>query len=580
MSATFDTSPELARWRSRLLLAPAIAGLAFGLIVLALTLSSDHEEDRGLVAVVELLVGWSFVGTGLFAWWRRPANRTGALMTAVGFAWFASDLSESNEDLVFTIGIAVDSLFPGLAGHLLLAFPTGRLEGRAERWTVAAGYFVVTVLQVPALLFESEQPEGLHNLLLVEPDQDLSDRLDALQFAAAVVVIGASIAILIRRWRAATPPQRRVLSPVLSTGSAAFVVFAIANGFDAAGSPQHGLELLSQALLAAVPFGFLIGLLRSRLAQGPAIAALIGRLGQAPGHGELRAALADALGDPSLALAYWLPESGRFVDAAGGPVELPEGGWTEVQRGGERIAAIVHDASLGDEPQLVRAAGAAAALALDNQRLSAELRARIEELRASRARIVEAGDTERRRLERDLHDGAQARLVALAMKLRLARRRAEGDVAALLDESSADLQESLDELRELARGIHPAVLTDRGLAAALRSLADRAPLPVEIAGDPPEELPPAVATALYFVVAEALTNVAKYARASEATVRVQREGALMVAEVADDGAGGARLDAGSGLRGLTDRVAALDGRLELDSPPGGGTRLRVEIPLA
>src|SRR3954463_9802858 len=325
MSATFDTPSELARWRSRLLLALALAGVVLGLIVVALTLSSGHEEDRGLVAAVSLLVGWSFIGTGLFAWWRRPANRTGALMTAVGFAWFASGLSEADDDLLFTIGIAVDSLFPGLAGHLLLAFPTGRLERRAERWTVAAGYFVSTVLQVPSLLFEANEPQGLHNLLVLEPDQDLSDQLDALQFAAAVLVISASIAILIRRWRAATPPQRRVLAPVLWTGGAAFVVFAIANGFDAAGSPQHGLELLSQALLAAVPFGFLVGLLRSRLAQGPAIAELGGRLGRAPGPDELRVALADALGDPSLALAYWLPDSGRFVDAGGRPVELPDG---------------------------------------------------------------------------------------------------------------------------------------------------------------------------------------------------------------------------------------------------------------
>jgi signal transduction histidine kinase len=579
MTATFDTPTELARWRLRGLLALALAGLVFGLAVLALTLSSDHEEDRGLVAAVSLLVGWSFIGTGLFAWWRRPANRTGALMTAVGFAWFASGLSEADDDLLFTIGITLDSLFPALAGHLLLAFPTGRLHTRLERWTVAAGYFVSTVLQVPSLLFEASEPEGLRNLLVVEPDQDLSDWLDALQFAGAVLVIGVSIAIIARRWRDATPTQRRVLSPVLWTGSAAFVVFAIANGFDAADSPQHGLELLSQVLLAAVPFGFLVGLLRSRLAQGPAIAELIGRLGDAPDPDALRAALADALGDPSIALAYWLPHSERFVDAAGQPIDLPDGGWTEVSTAGRRIAAIVHDASL-DEPQLVRMAGSAAALALENQRLAAELRARIEELRASRARLVEAGDTERRRLERDLHDGAQARLVALAMKLRLARRRAEGapEVAALLDESSADLQESLDELRELARGIHPAVLTDRGLGAALRSLADRAPLPVELAGDPPEDLPPAVATAIYFVVAEALTNVAKYAQASVASVSVQRVAGRVVVQVADDGAGGARLDAGSGLRGLGDRVAALDGRLELDSPPGAGTRLRVEIP--
>src|SRR4051812_18991023 len=246
MSAAFDTPIELARWRSRLLLVLAAAGLVFGLLVLALTLSSDHEEDRGLVAAVSLLVGWSFIGTGLFAWWRRPANRTGALMTAVGFAWFASGLSDADDDLLFTIGIAVDSLFPGLAGHLLLAFPTGRLERRAERWTVAAGYFVSTVLQVPSLLFEANEPQGLHNLLVVEPDQDLSDQLDALQFAAAVLVISASIAILIRRWRAATPPQRRVLAPVLWTGGAAFVVVAVPHRVGAPGAPPPGAGAASQ----------------------------------------------------------------------------------------------------------------------------------------------------------------------------------------------------------------------------------------------------------------------------------------------------------------------------------------------
>ena len=556
----------------------AVAGVALGLGCLALTLDSNHEDDRALVAVVELLVGWSFIGTGLFAWWRRPANRTGALMAAVGFAWLAQTLSAANSDVLFTIGIALDSLFPGIAVHLLLAFPSGRLEGRAERWVVAWGYFVVTVLQVPSLLFEAGEPDDLHNLLVVKPDQPLSDRLDALQFVAALVLAVASGALVIRRWRAASPPQRRVLAPVAWTGGVSLAVFVVAKGFDAAGSPQLWLELVAEALLATVPFGFLAGLLRSRLAQASAVTDLVGRVGQAPTPEALRSALADALGDPSVDLAYWLPESARFVDAAGRPVELPDGGWTEVERRGERIGAIVHDPSLADEPQLARAAGAAASLALDNQRLSAELRARIEELRASRARIVEAADTERRRLERDLHDGAQARLVALAMKLRLARRKADGEVAALLDESSADLQESLDELRELARGIHPAVLTDRGLGPALRGLADRAPVPVELAGDAPADLAPPVATAIYFVVAEALTNVAKYARAQEAVVRVERAGERVLVEVTDDGVGGARLDGGSGLRGLSDRVAALDGRLEVESPPGAGTRLRVELP--
>jgi signal transduction histidine kinase len=459
------------------LVALAGAGLLAGLAFLALVLGSDHTDDRGVVAAVGLVVGWSFIGTGLFAWWRRPGNRTGALMVAVGFAWFATGVSASDQDLVFTAGIALDALLFALAGHLVLAFPSGHLQTKTERGVVGAGHLVVTVLQVPALLFEEEGGEEPRNLLMIEPDRRLSDALDAVQAAAAVAVIVASLTILVRPWRTATPPQRRALAPVMWTGAVAFAVFAVVLGFDAAGNPQDRLQLFALVLLATVPFGFLAGLLRSRLVQATAVSELVARLGHAPEPEALRSVLADALGDPSLALAYWLPEPGRFVDASGRPVVLQAGAWTEVELHGQRIAAIAHDPSLADEPQLVRAAGAAAALALENQRLSAELRANIEELRASRARLVEAGDAERRRLERDLHDGAQSRLVALAVKLRLARMKAsdEREVAAILDESSAELQASLNELRELARGIHPAVLTDRGLGAALEMLASRAP---------------------------------------------------------------------------------------------------------
>ena len=571
--------PTSPRASQRIILALAGAGLAFGLVVAWLTLVSDHVEDRGFEAALRLLVGWSFIGTGLYAWWRRPENRTGLLMAAVGFAWFATSVSASDNDLVFTIGIALDGIFAAVLGHLLIAFPTGRLATRAERLLVAGVYLSVTVLQLPALLFE-DTGSSPSNLLMVESNQDLSDLLDALQFAVVLVLILVSLVMIGRRRAHVAPAQRPVLAPVFWTGGACLAAFTLALTFDAVGSPKEGLERLALALFATVPFGFLAGLLRTRLAHGAAVSRLIARLGQVPGEDALRAALAEALGDPSLKLAYWLPDSERFVDAAGRPFPMPERGWTAVELHGRRVAAIVHEPALDEEPQLVRTAGAAAALALENQRLSAELRARIEDLRASRARIVEAGDAERRRLERDLHDGAQSRLVALAVKLRMARRRAEGrpDVTAILDESSAELQASLDELRELARGIHPAVLTDRGLGPALEMLASRAPVPVEVAGDV-DDLPPAVATAVYFVVSEGLTNVAKYARARHATVTVNRDDNRVVAEVADDGVGGADLARGSGLRGLADRVAALDGRLELQSPPGDGTRLRAEFPL-
>ena len=447
----------------RPLLLIGLAGFACGVAIFAITLSSDHVDDPGLEAALRLLVGWSFIGTGLFAWWRRPANGSGALMVAAGFAWFATGLSASDDDLLFTIGIALDALFPGILGHLLLVFPAGRARTSAERAVVAAIYFVVTVLQVPSLLFE--EPGVPLNLLIVHADQSLSDALDVMQLVAALIVFAWSWVLIGRRVRAGGAALRRPLVPVLVTGGAAFAVFAVSKVFDAAGNPSDALNWAGEALVATIPYGFLVGLLRTRLAQGAAVSELIARLGDAPGEGPLRAALADALGDPTLALAYWLPESERFVDALGHPVTVAGPGWTEVEVQGRRIAAIAHDPALHEEPQLVRAAGAAAALALENQRLSAELRARIEDLRASRARLVEAGDAERRRLERDLHDGAQSRLVALALKLSLARRTVDdgSETATLLEESSQELQASLDELRELARGLHPVVLTDRGL---------------------------------------------------------------------------------------------------------------------
>ena len=244
--------------------------------------------------------------------------------------------------------------------------------------------------------------------------------------------------------------------------------------------------------------------------------------------------------------------------------------------------ALIHDRRLCESPELLRDAAGAAALALENGRLEVELRAQVEALRASRARIVETGDAERRRLTRDLHDGAQQRLVALLLGLQVARGQWESDpdaALAALDEAFIDARLAVDELRELASGIHPAILTQRGLDAALESLATRAAVPVEYRGFLEERLPTAVESAAYFVVAEALANVAKHAGASFARVEVRREGEQLLLVVSDDGAGGADAVGGSGLRGLEDRLGALDGRLEVDSPQGGGTRLTARVPL-
>jgi signal transduction histidine kinase len=296
----------------------------------------------------------------------------------------------------------------------------------------------------------------------------------------------------------------------------------------------------------------------------------------------VRDALAAALGDPTLRLLFWTGD--RYVDLDGAPAEPdPDRAATLLEYGGERFAALEHDPFLYEDRELLEAVGAAARLAVENSRLQAQLRAQLAEVRASRARIVAAGDAERRRLERDLHDGAQQRLVGIRLALRLARSRVghdDAEVAELLREADEELVAGLDELRSLARGIHPAVLTDEGLAAALASLARRAPVPVTVTGVPEERLAAPVEAAAYFVASEALANVAKHAHASKVEIAVTRGDGWVSLEVADDGIGGADSGRGSGLAGLRDRVEALDGHLQVTSRAAAGTTLRAEFPCA
>jgi signal transduction histidine kinase len=337
--------------------------------------------------------------------------------------------------------------------------------------------------------------------------------------------------------------------------------------------------------LIALPLVLLIGLMRARLAHA-SVADLVLRLGRTPPDG-IRDELAHALGDQSLEVLFWRPERNEFVDDSGQtavvPPDGPERAVTQLSHDGEPIAALVHDPALREDPGLIEAAGAAASLALENARLHDEVRTQLKKVTESRARLVATADAERRRVERDLHDGAQQRLVALALELRTAERRLgeDGDTEAteILAAAADELQVAVNELRELARGIHPPILTEGGLAAALESLGTRAPLPVTIDAQP-ERLPPAVEATAYFVACEALANVVKHAHATKATINARRENGTIVIAVADDGQGGAQADGGSGLRGLADRVEAHGGRLRVESPPGGGTRVVGEIPCA
>jgi signal transduction histidine kinase len=540
------------------------------------------HEDAVPAVILYHVVGGSFAACGLLAWHRRPANRTGQLMVVTGLLFFAaSQLNHVHSSLATTLALAVQNWWVIVFVALLVSFPAGRDQwGKSEKLVLAGFVVAMAVLQLVWMLF-LDVPG---NLLLVWPSAAMTDAINqadgSLAFAAAIGLA----ALLLARWLAATPAVRRAAAPAL-VGS--LTVLALA------GLLLQGVFTMKQSPflvwptlvgLLCIPVVFLVGVWRSWLARA-AVADLVIDLGAVEGR-PLQAALAKALGDPTLTLAYWLPEYGSYVDGDGRAVELPSaasGRLTSlVEQDGERVAAIVYDASLAEEERLLEAVCAAAGIALRNERLAAELRARVDELQASRVRLVDAGTEERRRLERDLHDGAQQRLVALSMQLRLLTPRIRSDPAAaeaLVATATSELATSVNELRQLAQGIHPSVL-DHGLTVALESLAARSTVSTVLLVELTDRLPKAVETAAYFVVSEALTNVAKYAQASAVNVHVSRNGGGAFVEVSDDGIGGADDAKGSGLRGLADRVEALDGCLRVVSPAGRGTTITALIPCA
>jgi len=578
--------------RARLwVLGGAAAAIGLGLVPLIAT--ADSVSDHALWIELDLVIGTGFAAVGLFAWYRRPDNRIGALMVATAFAWYLLVASNTDPSLLFTVGNLLNNLFVATAIHLLLAFPSGRLETAVDRVLVGVAYTATTIGWFPVMLFMDPVAFGCtncpDNLLLIDSNVGFANTwLDVLGVVGIAVMLSV-LARLVHRWRGASTPLRRTVTPVFLAGGTLMIALAVllAVGLFEPWEDAVTKNIFYGCLVAfgLVPYFFLFGLLKGRWIRGRGLGALISWLGQAHHAGELREELARALGDPSLELAYWLPDSGQYVDAEGRPVELPHPGSsravTEVERDGRRVAAIVHDPALLDDPELVRAAAAAAVLALENGRLDAELRAKVEELRASRSRLVEVGLSQRRRLERDLHDGAQQRLVSLALTLRLARERVggnAGEAERLLDRSREELDQALEELRELARGIHPAVLSDRGLAAAVEALANRAPLSVELGEMPSERVPERVELAAYFVVSEALTNVAKYASASQASVAVSKANGRLMVQVSDDGVGGVDVERGTGLRGLAARLEAIEGRLHIKSEAGRGTTVCASIP--
>jgi signal transduction histidine kinase len=576
-------------------IALAVVAVPLGVMAFRLLHGDLHQtEIRSLPAVV---IGWTAIATGLLAWWQRPVNRMGLLMTLFGFAVLIRPWQYSDEPWIFAVGFLLGGLSFALLGHVALAYPTGRVVDRWELMLVRVGYATVLAFPLAILLVTPEgarlkyAPLAPESPILVSANADLAKSLEKVYVILFFGFLTTTfVVLLLRKFVRATPRSRRILMPLLiAVGVAALRAFyeflsTFGSEVPAVADYVYWWQVAGQIALS---LAIVWGLLYSRLAAAH-VADLMRDLDRVPPE-KLRDALARALDDASLELAFWLPERNAYADALGKPMTLPAPGSrravTVLETDGKPLAALVHDPSLRDDPRLLDAAGAAARLAIENARLQAELRAQLAQVQESRARIVAAGDDQRRRIERDIHDGAQQRLVALALELRAAQKRLGGDLGPELEEVLVDavdeLQLAVGELRELARGVHPAILTEEGLGAALESLADRTPIPVRIVAAPDGRLPREIEGAAYFVACEALANAVKHAEARSVTISAARRNGTLVVEVVDDGVGGASMNGdGSGLRGLCDRVEAHGGRLRIESPPGGGTRVIGELPCA
>ena len=527
---------------------PAAAALG----VLAEWVAFEWSDPRHWLP--DLATGWALIACGLVAWERRPESRSGLLMTATGFAWFAPNFAAADVAWIAWLSAHALYLHRGPLVQLVSTYPRGRVVGRVDGVVVAYGYAAAVLTPV----WKSETATILLAGLLV-------------------VAVGWSYL------RAAGRRRRERLAAFRATTFLAAVLAADAALRLAVATPeiQNRTLLAYEAALIVLAGGLLAGLLRPRW-QPAAVTDLVVDIGGTE-SGTLRDALARELGDPTLAVAYWLPEDRAYVDAAGRRLEPPAPGSgravTRIEREGRPLAVLVHDPAVLDDPGLLEAVAAAARLAAANAELQAEVRAQVNAVAASRLRLLRARDDERRRLETRLHEGAERRLRAIGLVLERARQRATGDAAARLEAVEERLDRTLADLRELAAGLHPRELAERGLAGALGELADRCPVPVELALSP-ETLPADVEATVYFTCSEALANVTKYASASRVDLHVVVVDGRVVVDVRDDGVGGADPADGTGLNGLADRIGALGGTFLVESPRGGGTRITVELPVA
>lgn len=579
-----------------------VAALVFA-IVTAMVGVGQGAPLRFLL--LDTILGLTFLVAGMLAWRRRPDVATGAALTLCSALWFLGSYSPTEIGWLSALGFSFERYYDLVLAYLVLTFPGRRLErlSRLLLVVLAANMglrsFARLLLYDPPTFDPSGCSGCASNPFAVRPDAALLQSIETVTGPVIVAAYVLIVGLVILRWRNAPAPSRRILRPVLLAGGVAAFAAAYQNA-NLLSSVAFARPLLAfedpwieiEAWLlfgarAFIPLGFLAGVLLLRAAHGPA-ARLAVEFGTDRGRPErIESTLRRALADPSIEVRHWDAEHDRWTDEHGDPVPAPQEAEGRsvllLERHGSPVAAVVHDAVLLEDPGLLASVGAVLRLSIDNDRLSAQVQRQLEEVHASRARILTAADEERRGIERDLHDGAQHRLLGISMSLQDVRSQAAsiGAPDVLLDrlESVAlELREAMREMRELARGIHPAVLTNEGLEPAVRTLARRCTVPVELGFDLNGRLSAPVETAAYYVVAEGLTNVARHSRATRSRVQLGLEDGFLVVEVSDDGTGGASPVNGSGLRGLSDRVAALDGVLTVTSRGSGGTCLRAEIP--
>lgn len=585
------------------------------LLALFLVAFVGLQSRRPLIIVLDdLLPGAAFAIVGLIALSRGPWNRVGALMMFIGLGLLlgisplpnpsplaeallcsspSNGLSCPDPGSVGQAWVLLQLMLGVLWGvallHLLLVFPDGRFVSQLDRRMVRSLYAVVPIGGLLSWLLATVSPNGNTSILLwaLFTSSVLYFVTTSLYYLVCWVL---GLGLVIGHWARAGPARRRSMSPVI--WSLVPIVLAwsptASMFFGPAGRSNvwTTLTMASPLFLIALPAGFLVALLRSEH-EMTSVGDLVVKLSDGMLPEQLQPALAKTLHDPSLEVLYWLPTLGRYADLSGKPVGLPapnsSRAATVLGDPGSPVAALVYDSSLRTEAKLVDTAAAAVRLALENARLQVQLRAQLDDVRQSRARLVDAADSERRRVERDLHDGAQQQLVTLLLSLQLAKaeavRSSDSKTAHMLEGSIESLRQALDELRSLARGIHPTILAEAGLMPAIRSLADRCPIPIEVTGDL-DRIEPKLEMTLYFVAAEAITNAVKHSKGHQICVDVRSSTGWASVDISDDGIGGAELSRGTGLVGLADRVAAVGGRLDVRSDERHGTTLHAEVPCA